>query len=516
MGIANPAVHKDYLLITLTDNGHGEALYDVVAATTYPGWGYMIAEGATTIWENWSEKPSSWGIDGAGAESMIMWATVDQFFYNDLAGIKGPKFYSSDPTPPGFQEITIDPLIPEKLASAGARIKTVRGEISSKWQRSDDELILEVEIPTGASATVRVPVLKWEQPSIYESQNIVWEKGVFLPGTEGISGAADESGAVAFKIGSGSYRFAVFDSKQFSIQELREMAGEREWKPFSRNPVVSPGPPDSWESWNVATMNILQVGDLYHMYYEGGSIGVEDYQIGHAVSSDGVTWAKDQSSPVIPFGDAGDWDDRETWDPFVIFEDGIFKMWYGGTTITSDRRDFQLGYATSQDGANFENRIKISDFPADINIADMHVVHDLSRGIYRLFYLSRKGDYWGLFFADSKNETDFDFAHARRLRIEDETGDYRCPHVVAEDGVWYMFYGYKYEPRSGLAISSDGENWKTVNPTMFDGHDPEVMKIADNLYLLFYGPSKYDMGHKPGCDIRVALLNGKLSDLARQ
>lgn len=190
-------------------------------------------------------------------------------------------------------------------------------------------------------------------------------------------------------------------------------------------------------------------------------------------------------------------------------------MWSGGTTITDGRRDFQLGYAESHDGAAFENRIKISNFPADISIADMHVVHDHERGIYRLFYLSRVADYWGLFYADSPNETSFDFENAQKLFIEGETGDYRCPHVIVEDGVWYMFYGYKYEPRSGLAISVDGSHWKTASTFMFDCHDPEVLKVAPDLYLLFYGPSKYDMGHKPGCDIRIALLDGKLSDLVR-
>ena len=301
----------------------------------------------------------------------------------------------------------------------------------------------------------------------------------------------------------------------YTISELRKIAGRGKWKPFSGNPVVSPGPPGSWDSWNAATMNILKAGTDYHMYYEGGSIGVEDYQIGHAISADGVAWDKDPANPVIPFGETGAWDDRETWDPFVIFEDGVFKMWYGGTTIADGLRDFQLGYATSLDGVVFEKRIKISDLPADVSIADMHVVHDLEHGYYRLFYLSRIEDYWGLFYADSPNEIEFDFAHAQKLYIDGEKGNYRCPHVIVEDSRWYMFYGYKYEPRSGLAVSGDGAHWKAVNTTMFDGHDPEVLKVAEELYVLFYGPSKYDMGHKQGCDIRIALLDGRLDDLAR-
>ena len=303
--------------------------------------------------------------------------------------------------------------------------------------------------------------------------------------------------------------------KTYSIAELRETAGRGEWKPFAGNPVISPGSPGSWDSWNVATMNILKAGADYHLYYEGGSIGVEDFQIGHATSSDGVTWEKDAKNPVIPFGSAGEWDDRETWDPFVVFEDGLFKMWYGGTTISDGRRDFQVGYAVSENGAEFRSRTKISDFPSDISVADMHLVHDHEKGLYRMFYLSREGDYWGMFYADSPNETEFDFHNGKRLFIEGETGKYRCTHVIVENDVWYMFYGYKFQPRSGLAVSDDGANWRRVNSNMFDGHDPEVLKAAEDLYLLFYCPSIYDMGHKPGCDIRVALLEGKIDDLVR-
>jgi hypothetical protein len=38
--------------------------------------------------------------------------------------------------------------------------------------------------------------------------------------------------------------------------------------------------------------------------------------------------------------------------------------------------------------------------------------------------------------------------------------------------------------------------------------------MSDDLYLLFYCPTKYNMGHKPGCDIRVAVFKGNLNELA--
>ena len=75
----------------------------------------------------------------------------------------------------------------------------------------------------------------------------------------------------------------------------------------------------------------------------------QDYrslQIGHATSRDGLHWTKDPANPVLPKGTASAWDREGTWDPFVLHEDGVFKMWYG------DGMDDHggWGYAVSTDG----------------------------------------------------------------------------------------------------------------------------------------------------------------------
>jgi hypothetical protein len=294
---------------------------------------------------------------------------------------------------------------------------------------------------------------------------------------------------------------------------LRELAGKCEWKKYPGNPVLKPGAEGEWDSWTLATMNVLKVGDTCHMYYEAGSKGVIDFQIGHAVSTDGVHWVKDQANPVIPFGESSEWDDMETWDPFVLYEDGNFKMWYGGTTLLEGKRDFQIGYATSQDGSHFTKKGKISRY-ARGNVGDMHVVHDEKSGKYYMYYLDRNNKEGLLFRAESQNETDFDFEKAVPIEVKGEGKGYRCPHVFIDNGTWYMYYAFKYEKRAGYATSADGLHWDVQNTTIIEGHDPEVLKISDGLYLLFYCPTKYNMGHEPGCDIRVAVFEGNLNDLA--
>jgi alpha-L-rhamnosidase len=134
---------------TLTKYGYGDIMYKVATQTSYPGWGYMVAQGATTIWENWGLRRD--------AESMVMWCTIDEFFYNDLAGINGPDYYGSRFTASGFRQIEIKPHVPGDLTYASGSTKTVRGMVSSNWKRNNDSLILQVAIPVNSQARVSVP-----------------------------------------------------------------------------------------------------------------------------------------------------------------------------------------------------------------------------------------------------------------------------------------------------------------------------------------------------------------------
>jgi hypothetical protein len=299
----------------------------------------------------------------------------------------------------------------------------------------------------------------------------------------------------------------------YEMAEIRKLATKGKWTKLTGNPILKPGTNGEWDSWTLATMNVLKVGDTCHMYFEAGSKGVIDFQIGHAISTDGIHWVKDTANPVIPFGEQGEWDDAETWDPFVLYEDGIFKMWYGGTTVVKGKRDFQIGYATSRDGTHFIRRGQISHYTRG-NMGDMHVVHNEQAGKYYMYYLDRNYNPSIILRAESPNETDFDFNNAVRIEVEGEENGYRCPHVFIDSSTqYYMYYGFKYEKRAGYATSADGLHWTAQNTAVIDGHDPEILRMADNLYLLFYCPTKYNMGHKPGCDIRVAVFEGNLNEL---
>jgi alpha-L-rhamnosidase len=167
----------------------------------------MVKEGATTIWEGWSEESRA-----GSAASMIMWATIDEFFYNDLAGIKGPEYYGPRFMTPGFREIQIKPYVPGDLEYSSASIKTVRGIISSGWKKTDNSLTLDVTIPVNATASVSVPVIGLKNATITKGGIVVWKDGAYVSGVEGITGGKPEAGYITFDTGSGEYRFEAHNN----------------------------------------------------------------------------------------------------------------------------------------------------------------------------------------------------------------------------------------------------------------------------------------------------------------
>jgi len=189
------------LVRVLADHGRGDVMYRVATRPTYPGWGYMVKEGATTIWE-------AWGL-GAGAESMIMWGTIDEFFYGDLAGIRGPDYYGPRYMTPGFRRIHIRPRLLGDLKHAEASIRTVRGTVSSSWKRTDNSVSLEVRIPVNSEATVNVPKAGLGNVTVEEGRTTIWRNRSYVGGAAGITAGSETADYVAFDVGSGSYRFRL-------------------------------------------------------------------------------------------------------------------------------------------------------------------------------------------------------------------------------------------------------------------------------------------------------------------
>ena len=156
---------------------------------------------------------------------------------------------------------------------------------------------------------------------------------------------------------------------------------------------------------------------------------------------------------------------------------------------------------------------------ANAEFEDDHVVHDKNANRYYMYYWDRTKEPKGLYRVESINETDFDFTKAKPVKIVglSKTPMHKFTHVFKENDEWYMYYAEFKRPRchnckTGYATSSNGLNWKVKNGSLLLAQDAEIIKVEENLYLMYYGPNGFFDGE--GCDIRLALFAGNLDDLS--
>jgi len=194
---------------SLVENGLGEIVYDAVNHTEFPGWGYMIAQGATTVWESWGMLKGGYHAE----ESMTMLAGVGRFFYESIAGIQEPPYYGTAKFGPGYRRFHIKPHVLGDLKHAEASIKTVRGIISSSWKRTKNSFVLEIEIPVNSTAKVSVPTLGLNEFAITEGGKAIWRNDSYIDGVAGVADARRDVNWVTFDIGSGRYCFELSGAK---------------------------------------------------------------------------------------------------------------------------------------------------------------------------------------------------------------------------------------------------------------------------------------------------------------
>lgn len=188
-----------YIMELLTNNGASDLAYDIVTQTTYPSWGYMIENGATTLWELWQLRQGP----SMNSHNHPMFGSVGSWLYKALAGI------NLAPGSVGFEKIRIVPQMVRDLHYAAGSTRTVRGEVSSSWSRDERSVRLEVVIPVGSEAEVVIPRFNLENVMIKEGDQVVWDGQGYKAGVQGIRGVEKAQTGFMVKIGSGRYAFKL-------------------------------------------------------------------------------------------------------------------------------------------------------------------------------------------------------------------------------------------------------------------------------------------------------------------
>ncbi|MBP7687344.1 MAG: hypothetical protein KA765_05535 [Thermoflexales bacterium] len=223
------------------------------------------------------------------------------------------------------------------------------------------------------------------------------------------------------------------------------------------NPVLAVGPSGSWDQSLVYDPAVLKDDTLYKMWYSGSN-GTSN-RIGYATSPDGLTWTKYGSNPVLAPTLA--WEGSRVFGPTVISDTGLYKMWYAASDGTTTR----IGYATSPDGITWTKQ---------------------GNPVLDVGPTGAGYDTW-------------DDAYVSR------------PSVIKIDGTYHLWYTGNdgLTDRIGHATSADGVNWSKdlANPVVdlgapgawdwLDTYAADVVAYGDQ-YLMWYSGSTLPAAYQTG------------------
>ncbi|SDF92655.1 alpha-L-rhamnosidase [Pedobacter terrae] len=151
------------VLNALSDNGQAETAYKLAAQHTYPGWGWWIVNGATTLHENWDMQATR-----DISDNHMMFGEIGGWFFKGIGGIK------IDEKQPGFKNILLHPHFVDGLEHFTASHESPYGTILSSWKKNKNGIKYDVKIPANSTASLEIQVISGKK--IYLNGKVVANK----------------------------------------------------------------------------------------------------------------------------------------------------------------------------------------------------------------------------------------------------------------------------------------------------------------------------------------------------
>ncbi len=170
-------------LMNFLPNVNPELAFKVATQEKYPGWGFMVEQGANTMWETW---------DGYSSRNHPPFCLISEYFYKHLAGIQ------NDTASPGFKHFFIHPSIVGDLTYVNADFESQFGNIKSNWKLEHRKLFLNLSIPVNTSATIYIKTKPNTQ---------ILESGKAANLAHGVRFIGNLNDEAIFNLQSGNYSF---------------------------------------------------------------------------------------------------------------------------------------------------------------------------------------------------------------------------------------------------------------------------------------------------------------------
>jgi alpha-L-rhamnosidase len=182
------------LMLALSRYGHLEEAYRLLNLRTFPSWGFMIENGATTIWERWDGYVKGRGFQNPGMNSFNHWAlgAVGEWMWRNIIGI------NPDDDHPGYREFVLRSRPGGGLSWAKGAYDSIMGRIASEWRIEGGTFTWKIAVPPNTVATIYVPT---------KDAKSVKEDGKPAAEADGVRFVRVEDGAAVYRVGSGTYSF---------------------------------------------------------------------------------------------------------------------------------------------------------------------------------------------------------------------------------------------------------------------------------------------------------------------
>lgn len=194
-----------YLFDVLHKYNQDAAGLAVLNNTAYPSFGYMLKNGATTLWEGWDGDAHTISFEGTSRNHIMFGGGVNRFIAAAVGGlsidsdieINNDTDTDTDMPKFGWKRLSVKPAPAaiRALKHGGFSRNTLTGTAASSWQLQQSGLELNVTVPAHAAAHVQVPLLDFKGSFTMEIASDTTQKTVCMAQCD--SGASATAVAVA-------------------------------------------------------------------------------------------------------------------------------------------------------------------------------------------------------------------------------------------------------------------------------------------------------------------------------
>ncbi|MBX9717643.1 MAG: glycoside hydrolase family 78 protein [Microbacteriaceae bacterium] len=125
-----------------------QLLADIVRRDDVPGYGYQVAQGATTLHETWTSES---GPEGEGSQNHFMLGMIDDWLAEDVIGLRQSESSIA------WSEFIVEPRVIREVNSASIVQSTRRGVVRVEWERTSAAFSIRIDVPSGSCAVLRAP-----------------------------------------------------------------------------------------------------------------------------------------------------------------------------------------------------------------------------------------------------------------------------------------------------------------------------------------------------------------------